>query len=205
MTSSKRLSKRRHTSQTGCWTSSRSRAKYGRAPDFGWQLSYNYTGSKIPTTLRLFLPDRQFLPRDLQSILHGFVPEPPRPTVQAHDDLPPREKWGQFCVGSDVSEDGDGKEVELRLRHTSNAALHDIKAILRLIDMGEVRVGEKTHRPSKDAMKAITVVLAQGDFYPGGGPRTQTPGSRPPTSASRRSRGPCWCRQHAWRRRPVHG
>ena len=141
------------------------RAKYGRAPDFGGS-RYNYTGSKNPTTLRLFLPDRQFLPRDLQSILHGFVPEPPRPTVQAHDDLPPREKWGQFCVGSDVSEDGDGKEVELRLRHTSNAALHDIKAILRLIDMGEVRVGEKTHRPSKDAMKAITVVLAQGDFYP---------------------------------------
>jgi hypothetical protein len=56
-------------------------------------------------------------------------------------------------------------EVELMLRHTAAAALHDIKAILRLIDLGQVGVSEKTRRPSAGAMKAISDVLAEGDFY----------------------------------------
>ena len=53
----------------------------------------------------------------------------------------------------------------IRKRQTASAALQDIKAILRLIDLGEVRVSEKTRRPSLAAMKGITGVLADGDLY----------------------------------------
>jgi hypothetical protein len=37
--------------------------------------------------------------------------------------------------------------------------------VLRLIDAGEVWVGDKTRRPSQAAMKAIAGVLTEGDFY----------------------------------------
>ena len=140
------------------------KAKYGRTPDFGGSGSrYGYRKEK-PTVLRLFFPRRNALPRDLQSILRGFVPEPPPPTVQALDDLPA--KVGRPHVGlGRYSRKEQNEEVELRERQTASAALQDIKAILRLIDMGEVRVSEKTRRPSLAAMKVITGVLADGDFY----------------------------------------
>jgi hypothetical protein len=140
------------------------KAKYGRTPDFGSSGSrYGYHKEK-PTILRLFFPRRNALPRDLQSILRGFVPEPPPTTVQAFDDLPA--KVARPNVGSDrYSEKEEIEEVELRERQTARAALQDVKAILCLIDMGEVRVSDKTRRPSLAAMKVITGVLADGDFY----------------------------------------
>src|SRR5262249_21603330 len=44
-------------------------------------------------------------------------------------------------------------------------AQHDVKAVLRLIDAGNLRVGDKTRRPSQAAMKAVAEVLAEGDYY----------------------------------------
>jgi hypothetical protein len=59
----------------------------------------------------------------------------------------------------------DEEEVELRVRPTARAALHDVRAVLRLIDAGEVRVGDKTRRPSQAAVQAVAGVLAEADFY----------------------------------------
>jgi hypothetical protein len=41
----------------------------------------------------------------------------------------------------------------------------NLKAVLRLIDSGEMRVGNKTRRPSSAAMNAVAGVLMEGDFY----------------------------------------
>ena len=140
------------------------KAKYGRTPDFGGSGSHFELQKWKPTVLRLFFPRRYILPRDLQSILLGFVPEPPPPTVAALDDLPA--KVSRPNVGlSRYSDKVESDEIELRVRQTARAALQDIKAILRLIDLGEVRVGEKTRRPSLATMKVITGVLADGEFY----------------------------------------
>jgi Helicase conserved C-terminal domain len=140
------------------------KAKYGRTPSFGGSGSRYGSHKEKPTVLRLFFPRRNALPRDLQSILRGFVPEPPPPTVQAIDDLPAT--VGRPDVGPGrSSREEETDEVELRQRQTARPALQDVKAILRLIDMGEVRVSEKTRRPSLAAMKVITGVLADGDFY----------------------------------------
>src|SRR5262249_49043321 len=140
------------------------KAKYGRTPNFGGSGSrYGYHKER-PTVLRLFCPRRDTLPRDLQAILRGFVPEPPPPTVQALDDLPA--KVGRPHVGlGRYSRKEENEEIELRVRQTARAALQDIKAILRLIAMGEVGVSEKTRRPSLAAMKVITGVLTDSDFY----------------------------------------
>lgn len=53
----------------------------------------------------------------------------------------------------------------MRVRETARAALLDVKTILRLVDAGQVKVGEKTRRPSQAAVKAIAAVLTDGDFY----------------------------------------
>jgi hypothetical protein len=141
------------------------RAKYGRTPDFGGS-GGRYTRDRQPTTLRLFFPQRAALPVDLRKMLLTFVPEPPPLTVNACDDLPSRIRRGRVGPGSYRRKpDDEDQEVELRVRQTARAALHDVKAVLRLIDAGEVKVGEKTRRPSQGAMKAINGVLAEGDFY----------------------------------------
>ncbi len=142
---------------------SKFQAKYGRSPNFGGS-SDRYGYKPQPTSLRLFFPHTRILPEDLRSLLHAFVPEPPPLKVETLDDLPPKTQPPQVNLGS-YYDKPDDEEVELRVRHTARAALHDVKAVLRLIDAGAVRVGDKTRRPSQAVMKAITGVLAEGDFY----------------------------------------
>jgi hypothetical protein len=160
----------------GVWHGQRFRAKYGRSPDFGGAGRYRSEGR--PTTLRLFFPRGLVLPRDLREMLLTFVPGPPPLTVQAGDDLPPRVRRPHVHLGPYHRQPDEG-EVELRVRHTARAALHDLKAVLRLIDAGEVRVGDKTRRPSQGAVKAITGVLSEGDFY---GPDDGSPDDWDPAS-----------------------
>jgi hypothetical protein len=141
----------------------RFRAKYGRSPQFGGS-GRRYEYESQPTTLRLFFPRFHVLPTDMREILLTFVPEPPPLTVQASADLPSKVRRPHVYLGSYYSQP-DEEELELRVRHTARAALHDLKAVLRLIDAGAVRVSDKTRRPSQAALKAIAGVLADGDFY----------------------------------------
>ena len=138
-------------------------AKYGFAPGLGGPGRY-YDQSSPPTRLRLFLPTHNVLPRDLREILQTFVPRPPPLTVATIDELPAKIRMPRIDRGP-FDRRSDERDVELRVRQTARAALHDVKAVLRLIDAGEVRVGDKTQRPSQAAMKAIAGVLVDGDFY----------------------------------------
>ncbi len=137
----------------------RFQAKYGQIPTFGGGRQY---GDKSPpSTFRLFFPHyHTVLPHDLVNILRAFVPEPQALKISSTDELPatfkhPNSNWG---------ESGD-ETVELRVRHTANIALKDVKAVLRLVDAGEVKVSDKTHRPSQASLTKIADVLLEGDFY----------------------------------------
>jgi hypothetical protein len=140
----------------------RFRAKYGRSPDFG---TWDYRHPK-PSTLRLFFPRfiKGGLPDDLKELLLRFVPEPAPLTVQAGDDLPRRVKRPHLKLRSPYAKP-DEEVVDLQSRATSRGALLDIKAILRLVDAGEVRVSDKTRRPTRATLKKISEILSDGDFY----------------------------------------
>jgi hypothetical protein len=138
-------------------------AKYGGSPIFGGS-GRRWTNEKPPTRLWLFFPQYKVLPTDLRDLLLTFVPEPPPLTVQAVDELPPTVRRPHVNLG-EYYRKPDVEEVEPRVRHTARAALHDVKAVLRLIDAGEARVGDKSRRPSQTAMKAVAAILADGDFY----------------------------------------
>jgi hypothetical protein len=97
-------------------------------------------------------------------LLVTFVPEPPPLTVNADDELPAQIERPHVHLGP-YHRKPDEEEVELRVRQTARAALHDVKALLRLVDAGDVKVSDKTRRPSQAALKAIAGVLSEGDFY----------------------------------------
>jgi hypothetical protein len=139
------------------------RAKYGKTPALS--SGDNRYGRGKPTMLRLFFPDTTAIPSDLQSLLRGFVPEPPALAVEGHDDLPEHVRNLRLTPHRHHHNEAN-RVTEIRIRHTTNEALHNIKAVLRLVDLGEVRVGEKTRRPAAGASQLVGAVLAEGDFYP---------------------------------------
>lgn len=146
----------------GVWHRTRFEVKYGGLPALDLPGRSRYQTQ--PTELRLFFPRDPVLPTDLRATLLGFVPQPPPLSVAGGDELPARVRRPQMDLGG-YHRKPDQEEVELRVRETARAALLDVKAVLRLIDAGEVKVGEKTRRPSQAALKAVAGVLSEGDFY----------------------------------------
>jgi hypothetical protein len=146
----------------GVWHQKRFAAKYGGLPDLGTGGRYQH--QQKPAELRLFFPRDPVLATDLRATLRAFVPEPPPLAVSGVDELPARARRPHLDLGP-YHRKPDPEEVELRVRETSRAALLDVKAVLRLVDAGVVKVGEKTRRPSQASLKAVAGVLSEGDFY----------------------------------------
>jgi hypothetical protein len=139
--------------------------KYGRLPNFG-KLQAGYRDPGQPTVLRLFFPQPYFavLPSDLKDLLEEFVPEPRPMTVATLAELPatvPLKKYS-WKTGKRVEEE---EAIPLRVRETARDAQPDLKALLRLVDAGEVRVSDKTRRPTAAAVKAVSAILHGGDFF----------------------------------------
>jgi len=114
----------------------RFRAKYGGNPDGG-------------STLSLFLYGSGVMPDDLRQRLREFVPAPAPAALTTLDDLP---------------EQID--DEPLTVRETERAALHDLHAVLRLVESGRVSVSDRTRRPSTTAMRALAAALQGGEPYP---------------------------------------
>jgi hypothetical protein len=148
--------------QEGVFHPPRFAARHGRSPDFGGP--GRWRNEQQPTRLRLFFPRDLVLPTDLRATLLTFVPKPSPLSVAGEDVLPARVHPPHADLG-DYFGKPDQEEVELRVRETARAALLDVKAVLRLVDAGEVKVGEKTRRPSQASLKAVAAVLSEGDFY----------------------------------------
>jgi hypothetical protein len=140
----------------------RFRARYGRSPDFGG--SGHYPRDPRPTLLLLFFPRYHLLPTDLRATLRTFVPRPEPFKVEGTEELPPKVKPPHLHLGQyhrPPSEEG----VELRVRLTARSAQLEVKALLRLVDAGEVKVSEKTRRPGQAGLEAVGRGLVDGDFY----------------------------------------
>ena len=151
----------------GRFHADRFEAKYGRLPDFDESSpddseSYYSYRRATPKPLSLFFPKNDVLPTDLRAMLLEFVPEPRPVALPTLDALPAtfRLTWEEW--------DGkvkEGEDVPLRVRETAREALHDVKAVLRLVEAARVRVSDKKRQPTAVARQEVAAVLLNGDFY----------------------------------------
>jgi len=103
----------------------------------------------------------EFLPDDLHDRLRRIVPEPQEPTLPIAQELPAHAPLGEQDGRADAAAN-DGRL--LMKEDTALAALHDVRAMLALADLGEVGVGAKTGLVSLSGAKAILPALRNGDF-----------------------------------------
>ena len=144
----------------------RFQAKYGSLPrTFG-----KSSGRELsPWTLFLYpnhryAIDRNNVPADLAARLKEFVEPPPEPVLETVDELPEtilQPHRGYVPKGKKRQE----KQVTLVRRDMERSAMHDLPAVLRLIDSGRVSVSAKTRNPSATAVKRIAELLDGGDFF----------------------------------------
>ena len=146
-------------------------AKYGAESDWGkTPASSNYNHE--PSLLNLFvLSSRSYgysgsqkvVPEDLKVILKKFVPRPPPAKLDVETERPEIVKINQddFWTGKNKI-----KQIQLYHADTEQTAQQDLVSVLRLIDVGKVRLTEKTRRPTAASIRAISEVLWGGDFYP---------------------------------------
>lgn len=149
-------------------------AKYGRQPNWGertsrWGMSY----ITKPSLLAAFFYDG-VMPDNLRRHLSAFVP-PPRQTELNIAEEPPKtfvlhkQRWNpQTRKSEPVTE-----ELPIERREMEYAAVHDLQAVLHLIDLGKVAVSDKTRLPGAATIKAITELLLGGDYYDDAAPSAE--------------------------------
>ncbi len=144
----------------GRFSEDRFKAKYGQLP-LRYSSGYGSVNTRVPYTLFdvLLVSDR--LPCDIQERLKLFVPPPPAPKIATVERLPdsvslPLPGWRR--------KQGVTATRPLTIAETERSALHDMKAVLRLIDAGRVSVSEATKRVTSAGAKALAAVLREGDF-----------------------------------------
>ncbi len=131
---------------------SKFRAKYGKSPSYVSEYSYGRGSAYL---LSLFISSKGNVPPDLRKLLASFVPRPRAVEVRITQDLP-------------ETVEIDGEEVELVQHRTEQAALHDVTAVLYLIQHGKVGASSATGFVTESGAAAIREVLLHGDFYPTG-------------------------------------
>lgn len=138
-------------------------AKYGKLPK-RYSSGYGWGNTKVPYTLLDVLLINDILPRDIQERLKRFVPPPAAPKIATVSELPDR-----IPLALPIWEKDRGVVADraLAVAETERAALHDVMAVLRLIDAGRVSVSEATKRVTSASAKALTDVLRDGDFTSG--------------------------------------
>jgi hypothetical protein len=131
-------------------------AKYGALPNWHTSRSLHYRDRKTPPEpLSMLIFGEGWVPDDLKERLMEFAPEPGESALATVTDLP------SHALGSDAS------SAELSCEETALAALHDVRAVLALVDEGKVKVGAKTGQASLAGAKAILPFLRNGDFLAG--------------------------------------
>lgn len=127
--------------------------KYGEAPRWR-EDSDRY--SRKPTLLGLFLMDidpkmRGSVPRvpeELAARLAEFVPPPREEVIESAEEPVPA-----------------SRERPLKVAQTERTAQRELLAVLRRVDTRPLQVSDKTKRPSKKGVAAVTGILEGGDFY----------------------------------------
>jgi len=121
--------------------------------------------AKFPA-MEIVMP-RGVMPRDIQRSLRRLVPKPAPPALDGVDA--PQKTVGIPFVRWNAkakSYDRGTEPVPLVCLEMERAALHDVMAVLRLVDAGKVSVTEKNRWPTPATMHQIAQVLDGGDYYP---------------------------------------
>jgi hypothetical protein len=143
-------------------------AKYGQPPRLTAKKDRkpddDYDYSTKPAKLALFFPHFDAIPTDVRDRLRAFVPPPEALTTKTAKDLPAKVKpvW-LLQTGYWAKE--EVREQTPYIRHTAAVAQQEVKTLLRLIENSQLKVSDKTHRPSQSALNAIAEVLTEGDYY----------------------------------------
>jgi hypothetical protein len=112
----------------------------------------------------LFFPLDHQLPADLRSLLLNFVPSPAKFVLSIQPE-PPATLRQTIWIWTGNKSVEESEDVVVRIRDTAREAQHDVKAVLRLVEAGRVRVTDKKRRPTAASMKHVAEVLLGGDFY----------------------------------------
>ncbi|MCC6133916.1 MAG: hypothetical protein LM550_12010 [Candidatus Contendobacter sp.] len=137
-------------------------AKHGQSPNWGQRdHCYNLT----PSLLGVFFFNG-VMPDDLRRRFKSFAPKPEPVRLSPLSELPAEwvltdEKLDPKTRATTVVQ----KPVPITIRLTDRAAIHDLKAILRLIDAGKLAVSDKTSQPGIAAVRTVDALLLGGDFY----------------------------------------
>lgn len=150
-------------SPTPYFDAERFAAKYGQSPNWGASSRYGY--DRTPSLLGVFFYDR-IMPDDLRRRFKSFVPQPEPARLSPQSEIPAEwamtyEEWDEKTRKSKARQ----QMVPITQRLTERAAIHDLKAILRLIDAGKLAVSDKTHQPGVAALRTLDALLLGGDFY----------------------------------------
>jgi hypothetical protein len=148
------------------------RAWFGEEPRFdtadptrpSWGYRYEERRQIKPVPLRLFFPRFDHLPTDTREILRGFVPPPDAFSIPTLD-APPATHTLSEHVWSDRKRERHEWEEPVRLREKAAAVEGDLRAVLRLIEAGKVRVTDKKLVPTEATRQAVAGILSGGDFY----------------------------------------
>lgn len=145
-------------------------AKYRALPPFQKEGSRSW--DRTPTSLRLFLHPAEngvwFIPSDLRKTLAAFVPKPPRAQLASLDEVPaqpPRMREVHRFDTRKGTTTYESHDVPLVQRLTAQAALQDLRTVLRLIDQGKIAVSATTLLPSAATMTLLHELLREGDFF----------------------------------------
>lgn len=158
-------------SDDASFNKARFEAKYGRRPlpkadpdDAG--LSHMHSRQRRVSLLELFMPGDS-VPRDMQLRLRQFVPRPAAAKINTIQS-PPEHVEIPSSVWNDKQKKYDRvtEPVPLVYRNMERVGLHDLLAVLRLVDAGKVAITDKNRWPTPSSLKQITAVLDGGDFYP---------------------------------------
>ena len=147
-------------------------AKYGKLPNWG-KATGRWSGIYQPSLLSVFFIER-VMPQDLRQRLAGFVPEPVKTSLRSVNE-PPETITQTFQVWTGTSNRASIIEEDTPVirREMERAAIHDLQAVLQLIDTGKLAISDKTRLPGKAGIKAITALLLDGDFYDTSQPASQ--------------------------------
>jgi hypothetical protein len=142
-------------------------AKYGCEPAWGALGSWNARSVGGPTPLQALFAGRHTMPEDLRQRLRAFVHAPAQAALATIAELPEEiEQPSTFYDHASGSRQTEVELVALTARQTECAALHDLEAVLRLVQSGKLSVSDKTRRPSAAATRAVAEALLGGEPYP---------------------------------------
>ena len=139
----------------------RFKAKYGKLP--AWEHVYSWKPN--PNRMNLFFFS-DIMPEDLKMRLRAFVPAPEASRLATTDEVPKAlerrsEQWHS----------GTGKtaqhveSIDITILETEPCALHDLPAVLGLVEAGKLPVSDKTRHPTAAGVRAVSGVLLGGDYY----------------------------------------